>query len=48
LNIWPPPPRQKPITMIKEYPGFCLEYRGEIEAKHKGELDMYFVAISEQ
>ena len=35
---------QSTFEFIKDDPGFCFEYRGKIEAKHKGELDMYFVA----
>ncbi|MCX6252362.1 MAG: adenylate/guanylate cyclase domain-containing protein [Bacteroidetes bacterium] len=36
---------QSTFEFIKEDPWFYFEYRGKIEAKHKGELDMYFVAI---
>ena len=36
------------LEFIKDDPGFCFIYRGKIEAKHKGELDMYFVEIKGQ
>ncbi len=36
------------FEFIKDDPGFCFEYRGKIEAKHKGELDMYFVLGTNQ
>ena len=31
-------------TLVKNEPDFIFEYRGKIEAKGKGELDMYFVS----
>jgi ligand-binding sensor domain-containing protein/class 3 adenylate cyclase len=36
---------QSTYELIKDDPDFRFEYRGKIEAKHKGELDMYFVDI---
>ena len=35
---------QTTYEFIKDDPEFRFEYRGKIEAKNKGELDMYFVA----
>lgn len=37
---------QTTFEFIKDDPFFNFEYRGKIEAKNKGDLDMYFVANS--
>jgi class 3 adenylate cyclase len=31
--------------LIKDEPGFAFEFRGKIEAKGKGEIDMVFVSL---
>jgi ligand-binding sensor domain-containing protein/class 3 adenylate cyclase len=36
---------QSTYEFIKDDPDFHFEYRGKIEAKNKGELDMYFVSF---
>ena len=37
---------QSTFEFIKDDPGYSFQYRGKIEAKHKGELDMYFVDVA--
>ena len=39
---------QSTYESIKDETGFYFEYRGKIDAKSKGELDMYFVAFQSQ
>ena len=37
---------QTTYDILKDEPGFTFESRGEIEAKGKGKMDMYFVSLS--
>ena len=34
---------QSTYERVKDNPDFKFEFRGRIEAKHKGEIEMYFV-----
>ena len=34
---------QNTYELLKDHPGFCFQARGKVQAKNKGELEMYFV-----
>ena len=37
---------QTTYELIKDDPKFTFEHRGKVEAKGKGEIDMYFVSLA--